>query len=259
MNKVKEAKMEQKNIITTILVIGLVITSAILAINMKTGNTIVTTNGEQRNTISVSGQGKVSTQPDKAELYIKITTEGSTATAAKDANSETSEKVINALKGEGVPKKDIETNYYYLNKKQEWDENQRKYVDVGYEVNHILKVTTTELDKVGKLLDTAVNAGANGVDSVNFGLTDEKQKQVSGEALKVAAKEAEGKADSIADSVGVQLGKLVTVSESNFVYTPYVYRDVMYAKAEAGGAPATEILPQTLEITATVSLIYEIK
>jgi len=258
MNKVKEAKMEQKNIITTLLVIGLVLTSAILAINMKTGNTIVTTDGEQRNTISVSGQGKVSTQPDKAELYIRINAEGRTATAAKDSNSELSEKVINALKGEGVPKKDIETNYYYLNKKQEWDESQRKYVDVGYEVNHVLKVTTTELDNVGKLLDTAVNAGANGVDSVNFGLTDEKQKQVSGEALKIAAKEAEGKAESIASSVGVQLGKLVTVSESNFIYTPYIYRDVMYSKAEAA-VPSTEILPRTLEITASVSLIYEIK
>lgn len=253
--------MEQKNIITTLVVIGLVLTSVILAINMNTGDTVVTTGGDQqRNTISVSGQGKVSTQPDKAELYIRINTEGSTATAAKDSNSELSEKVMNALKGEGVPKKDIETNYYYLNKKQEWDENQRKYVDIGYEVNHVLKVTTNELDKVGNLIDAAVNAGANGVDSVSFGLTDEKQKQVSGEALKVAAKEAEGKAESIASSIGVQLGKLVTVSESNFIYTPYVYRDMMYAKAEAGAPSlATEIAPQTLEVTAMVSLIYEIK
>ncbi|MFH1210326.1 MAG: SIMPL domain-containing protein [archaeon] len=252
--------MEQKNILITILVIGLVLTSAILAINMRSGETVVTTTTDsQRNTVSVSGNGKVSTQPDKAELYIKVNTEGTTASAARDANSKLAKGVIDALVGQGVKKSDIETNYYYLQKKQEWDENQKKYVDVGYEVNHVMKVTTKDLDNIGKLLDTAISAGANGIDSVSFGLTDEKQKEVSKEALKMASVNAENKAEAIAGSVGVSLGKLVTVSESNFNYIPYV-RSVMYDKAVAGAeAPETNILPQTLEVTATVNLVYEIK
>jgi len=251
--------MEQKNIVTTILVIGLVLTSAILAINMKSGNTVVTTTGDmQRNTISVSGDGKVSTQPDKAELYIKVNTEGSTASAAKDANSKLAKQVIDALVGEGVKKSDIETSYYYLNKKQRWDEKQNTYIDDGYEVNNVLKVTTTDLDKVGSLLDTAVNNGANGIDSVSFGLSDEKQKEISKEALKMASVNAENKADAIAGSIGVNLGKLVTVSESNFNYMPYV-SNVMYEKAAGAPMADTNILPQTLEVSATVSLVYEIR
>lgn len=246
--------MESRNILAIILVLGLVATSVILAVNMK-GDTIITGNDQQRNTISVSGNGKVSTQPDKAEIYVKVNTEGTTATAARDSNSELSNKVINALTAEGIPKKDIETNYYYLDKKQEWDEGMKKYVDKGYEVNHVLKVTTTDLDKVGGLLDTAVNAGANGIDRVSFGLTDEKQREVSKEALKMASAEAENKAESIADSVGVNLGKIITVSESNYYYTPYEFSGAAYEKAEA---PRTSILPQTLEVSASVGLVYEI-
>jgi uncharacterized protein YggE len=255
-----EVKMEQKNILITILAIGLVVTSAIMAINMRSGETVVTaTSDTQRNTISVSGNGKVSTQPDKAELYIRVNTEGTTASAAKDANSNLAKKVIDALVGQGLKKSDIETNYYYLNKKQEWDENTKKYVDIGYEVNHVLKVTTKDLDNVGKLLDTAVNAGANGIDSVSFGLTEEKQKEVSREALRMASVNAENKAEAIVGSVGVSLGKLVTISESNYNYMPYV-RNMMYDKT-ASSAPMAEtnIMPETLEVTATVNLVYEIK
>lgn len=250
--------MEHKNIVTIILVIGLALTSAILAINMKSGEKVITTGIEQqRNTISVSGQGKAITQPDKSEIYAKINTEGSTATAAKDANSKLSEQVIKALNNKGVQKKDIETAYYYLSKKQEWSETERKLIDRGYEVNHQLKITTRNLDNVGDLIDTAVNAGANGVDSVSFGLTEEKQKEVNKEALSMASKNAEDKAEAITESIGVSLGKLVTISESNFNYIPYMIQGAQFEKA--AGAPATEILPQTLEITASVNLIYEIK
>lgn len=250
--------MESKNIIVIILVIGLVVTSAILAINMKSNTTVVAGGTEQqRNTVSVSGDGKVSTQPDKAEVYVRITTDGTTATIAKDANTQTSDKVISALNAAGVKKSDIETNYYYLNKKQEWDSNLQKYIDKGYEVNNVLKVTTKNLDNTGNIIDTSVNAGANGIDSVSFGLTDEKEKEVSGEALKMASINAEGKASAIADSVGLSLGKIVTVSESNFYYAPYVTSNVMYEKA--GGAAAPEILPQTLDVTASVTIVYGIK
>lgn len=250
--------MEHKNIVTIILVIGLALTAAILAVNMSSNEKIVTVGTEQqRNTISVSGQGKAITQPDKAEIYVKINTEGSTATAAKDANSKISEQVIKALNNKGAQKKDIETTYYYLSKKQEWSETERKFIDKGYEVNNQLKITTKNLDTIGDLIDTSVNAGANGVDSVSFGLTEEKQREVNKEALSEASKNAEDKAEAITESIGVNLGKLVTISESNFNYIPYVMRDAQFEKA--AGALAPDILPQTLEITATVNLIYEIK
>lgn len=242
--------MEQKNIIITILVIGLVITAVIVALNPKS---IGVTGGQKENTISVTGTGKVTTQPDKAEIMVSVNTEGSTATAAKDANSKIEDEVITALIKEGMVRSDIETSYYYLNKKQVWEDN--KMVDKGYEVNHILKVTTKNLDKVGNIVDAAVNAGATGVDSVSFGLTDEKQKETSKQALELASKEAGSKAEGIASGLGVKLGKLLTVSESNYNYIPFV-RDVMYEKA--AGTPAPEILPQTLEVTGTVSLVYEI-
>ncbi len=247
--------MEQKNILITILVIGLAATSIILAINMKNGNTVITGGNEQKtNTISVTGEGKVSTQADKAEIYAKINTEGSTASAAKDSNTQLSNKVIDALTSAGVKKSDIETSYYYLNKKQEWDENQKKIVDKGYELNHVIKITTTNLDKVGDLVDIAVNAGANGIDSVSFGLSDAKQKDISKEALKIASTNGEDKANAIADSMNLNIGKLVTASESSFSYIPYVVSNVAYK--EMGSAP--QILPQNLEITASVMLTYEI-
>ncbi len=51
--------------------------------------------------------------------------------------------------------------------------------DKGYEQINSIRITTTELDKVGKILDASIAAGANSVQDVQFKLKDATEAQAN--------------------------------------------------------------------------------
>lgn len=244
-------------------VVGLLVVIAVLlAVNMykpvefkpvvNTGSTTV------QNTLSVSGNALLSAAPDQAIAYINIVTDDENAKTAQSANRETSNAVVDALKSWGVDTSSIETDSYSLSKKQEWVKENGTYVDVGYRLTHTLKVTTERVDEVGDMVDVAVNAGANGVDGVTFSLSKDKEKQVRDQALERAITAAKEKAQRMASTAGVTLGKVTSVSEQNFYYTPYEYNTRNSYNDLAAMAAPSPISPQTVEVSSSVSLAYEL-
>ena len=156
----------------------------------------------------------------------------------------------------GIKTGDIETSNYNLRKKTEWDPDTRKNVDKGYMLTHTLKVTTDDIDKAGKIVDTAVDSGANGVDRISFGLTKETEKEVRAEALEKASLAAKEKAQSITSTLNLRLGKITSIQESNFYYTPYDYAP----KAVFAGAEMEEtvVQPQKVDVRSNINLVFEI-
>lgn len=207
----------------------------------------------EKDAISVSSTAKVSSAPDKAELYANIETVDKDAQKSQQQNSELSDKVIKSLLLEGIARKDIETSQYYLNQKIRYGREGEQIFE-GYETVHVLKITATETAAVGNLIDAAVSSGANGISSIIFTLTDEKQAELRNEALGKAAAEAKAKAGKIAESLGVRLGKLNAASESSFDIRPYF---APLAAAEKA-AIQTRILPQNVEVTATIAVAYSL-
>jgi uncharacterized protein YggE len=252
----KEIKQNQ---LVNILVIGLVIVTIVLAFSSKSTINVASSGQIQKDTVTVSGQAEMSVDPDQAELYIKIETTKTTAKLAKDENSQISSAVESALRLKGITDKDIETSRYSINPKYEYDPDTRKSSITGYTVTNVLKVTTKDLNNVGDLIDAAVDAGANGFERIVFGLTDEKTKDVNAQVLLKASDEAKAKAISLAKNLNVRLGKLSSISESNFYYAPYEYAraEADFAIAKAGSA--VSISPQKVEVRATVNLAYEIE
>lgn len=253
--------MEKSNYLTTILVAGLVIIALVLALNAKTQ----TSNIEEKNKISVSGTSTLTVDPNKAEVYAKIVTLEKTAQESKNKNSQISSNVVKALKKEGVKDKDIETAQFSIYPKYEYEEvteinlRKSKQILVGYEVVNVLKVTTQDLEKVGKLIDAAVDAGANDIERVSFGLTKEKEKEIKQQAMVLASNDAKEKAVALATNLGVSLLKPISISESSFYYQPFeVYGREAFDKAVPAVAE-TVINPQKLDVSASVQLVYEIR
>jgi len=253
--------MEQKNNLAVVLGIGLVIVALLLAFNSKS-NVVVGQNGVQRNTVSVSGTSTLSIAPDKAEIYVRVVTVEKTAQDSKNKNSLISSNMVKALKKEGIKDSDIETSQYSIYPKYDYQENTdarkpAQQVLTGYEVANVLKVTTKELEKAGKLIDVSVENGANEIERVSFALTKEKEKDVKQQAMILASNDAKDKAVALVTNLEVGLGKPVSITESNFYYQPYNFY--------AGAAPLekssadTTINPQKLDVSATVALVYEIR
>jgi len=106
-----------------------------------------------------------------------------------------------------------------------------------------------------------VNSGANQIDRVVFDLSKELEKDTYSEALTQSASLAKAKATSIADALGVNLGKIKTVTESSGYYTPYVnyYRNDFSGAAGAEAMKSSEIMPQKLTVTGMLSVSYYIE
>ena len=243
--------MKNTTILITVLVAALIIVSLVLALDKLNLNI-----GNNEKTINVAGESSITAMPDKAEVMIRIESTSTSADTAKTNNQATSNKVIDSLKRIGISSSDIETQYYDLRKNQVWEKDQ--LVDKGYIAEHVLKVSTKDLDKAGLIVDEAVEAGATGVDQVSYTLTKEKEEQIKREALAKATTSAREKAETIATSLGTKITGIKTVSESNVNVMPY------YARAEIGIAKdsadfGVQLQPKSLEITAYINVVYNIK
>lgn len=236
-----------------VLIIVLILASTLLIISqMKSSGSVQ----GARDTIQVSGSSDLSLQPDQAEISIAVQTDAGSADTAQVRNKALMGEVIKSLKTNGLEDAHIETTSYNLQKKERYNPQTGQMVTEGYTASHLLKVTVKDLEMVGKIADDAVTAGANRIDNIQFSLSKEAQEDANELALGDASKNAQKKAKAIAKSLGVKLGKAISISETNFIYQPYI-SDFKMGVAESAPEPSI-IPPKEVSIQLQVNVVYEI-
>ena len=210
---------------------------------------------ENVRTLNVNGLGQVYLTPDIAYIYIGVHTEGATASEAVDSNKSQTTAVIDALKKAGLAEKDIRTTNFSIWPSQQYGPDGTVTGSI-YMVDNTVYITVRDLDGLGDLLDSAITAGANSVNSIQFDVAD-KTEAVK-EARAKAMEDAKLQAQELADAAGVSLGSIQTV---NFYdNSPYPYAE---GKGGGGGvayeSAAVPIQPGQLTIAVTVNLTYSIK
>ena len=206
--------------------------------------------GSEQKTISVSGVGTVSTSPDIGWFTATVVTRAGTAAEAEQLNNNAMSKVISALKNAGIADKDIQTVDYRLEPiYQEAKEPGQLPILVGYSVRNSIRVTVNDLPSVGKMIDLAISNGSNEVSGIYFGLSKAKEEQAQTQALDLAVKDANSKAKTIADAMGVKLVGPISVS-LGYYYTP-VRMDVKEVAAQP-----VPVQPGQLEYTVNVQIAY---
>lgn len=207
-------------------------------------------------TVSVNGTGKVYLTPDTAYITIGVQTVNENASEAVAANNSSSQKVIDALKAVGIAEKDIQTTNFSISPQQEYDPTTGKPTGkITYTVNNSVFVTVRNIDKVGQVLDAAIQAGANNISGIQFDVWDKNE--ALSQARKAAVDDARAKAEELASAAGVTLGEVQTINE----YTssgPVPMYDMRAAPvmAEAGSVP---VQAGQMTLTVEVSMVYEIK
>jgi uncharacterized protein YggE len=212
---------------------------------------------ESKYLLNVNGDAKLSADPEKVKVSLGAETIASTAKESQQNNADVMQEVRNSLKSIGIASKDIKTTQYSLDVVQHWDEKTGKYVIDGYRTTQIIQIESTDINKAGDIIDKAVQSGANKVNGVVFSLTDEKIKELRLEALKEAGINAKEKADAIASSLGITIKRVYQASEGYVYYQPYNVQKSYEMVAGATAAP-TEISPGQIEISASVSVSYEL-
>jgi len=240
-----------KNAVLVILVVAL----------LAVGAYVYTNTGFQRETVSVSGNSEVFSQPDLVSVYISVETTNLSAEDSKNANSEISKKVAEELGSLGFEDSEIETVQYNIYPDYSWETGQQRLN--GYKTINQLKVKTDDFDLTGKIVDAAVDNGAL-VSYINFEFTQETENALKVQTIEAATKDAKTKAEAVARGADKKLGKLVSISTNDYYYSPYP----LYAMAEGSSASdnsidarkaATQISPQELAVSASVQAVYEIR
>jgi uncharacterized protein len=193
--------------------------------------------------ITVTGNGVVSAIPTQAQFTFGVTTQGTTAEDALTANAAEMRKVIDALETAGIPSSQIQTSSVSVSP----DTSSDGRTIVGYEVSNSVTATIGSISRAGKIVDTAVSAGANQVDGPNLTIAD--QTTLYQKALTAAVTDARAKAQVLAAASGLTLGAAQSVEEQTS-------SSPVPVGAELSVAPSTPIEAGTQQVTASVTVVF---
>jgi len=213
--------------------------------------------GGQQEGIWVSGEGKVTAVPDLAIVVLGIEAQAATVAEAQTQASEAMGRVMAALEDNGVAEKDIQTQYFSVYQRTQWDEIMGEEVVIGYQVSNMVTTKIRDIDNAGLIIDAVVTAGGDltRINSISFSIDDPSV--YLDEMREEAMADAKDRAEQLAQLAGVKLGKPIYISESSYWPSPE-YPRVYYEGGMAPPAAPPPISPGEMEITLNVQIAYAI-
>ena len=165
--------------------------------------------GNVSRTISVTGAGEVTAEPDIATFIAGVEASGNEAGRVRDDLAAGIDAIHEALVDAGIDEDDISTRR--MNVRED---------GIRYEGSHSLAVSVEPAEDIGEMIDVAVDAGADDIGRVRFTLTDETRDELREEAMQLAIEDAETEATLVANEVGESLGDVKHVDTSGSGVSP---------------------------------------
>lgn len=217
------------------------------------------------NVVTVQGTGEVFAVPDTATFSFSVIEEGETAEAVQERAAEVANRAIEYLKENGVEEKDIKTIGYNVYPQYEYErivciaypcpQGERKLV--GFEINQSVEVKVRDTKKAGELLTGVGEFGVEQISGLSFTIDDEDA--LKREARQKAVADAQEKAKSLANDLGVRLVRVVNFNEFEVPF--YGRYEVGVAGVGYGGdgKVTPEIPTGENRIMSQVNITYEIR
>ena len=248
-----------KKTLLTAAVLGLIAVSAPLSTQAVTQVSL------DRGYISVSTSANTEVAPDVAEISFAVqTSDSKSMQKATQLNKEASDRVLSVLSsmlnssnGDYIKTSDFSASpiYSYSGSKRNLDK---------YEVSNRVIVHTKSLDKVGSMIDKAIEAGATNVDNLNFSVSTYDAQ--CNDLLGIATKKAQSRAGLLAKNLGTTLDGVRTFDVScnaNNYNSPRMYmaKNMLASVADeaASGGTQTSISGGVVKIYANVNASFFVK
>lgn len=211
-------------------------------------------------TVSVNGYAELTAEPDRARIQMSVEERAPELRAARDAVVDVTRRFLAFCKTLKIDERRISTtglniNPVYVQDRTRQDGSMKLE---GYIVSRELQVELHDLEKIGELIEGAVDAGANRV-SPPF-LYSSKQRQLHRDALAAAARDARANAEVLAGAMGVRVGEPMQISADGGI--PYPKPMQMRGRAEMFGADmaaAETYSIADISISANVNATFELK
>lgn len=203
--------------------------------------------------INVSGEGRIEAAPDMATITLGVTNESEEAKAAMDATSEAVARILERIGALGVAPRDMQTRSLTLSpvwSDRDLSEGERARI-TGFVASNTVTVRIRDLGSLGGVLDAVIADGANDFRGLQFALQDPEP--LMDEARRAAVADAMAKAALLAESAGVTLGALRSITEHGGGRP----MPMMAMEAAARGA-SMPIAAGEVTVEASVSMVFDI-
>ena len=204
-------------------------------------------------TLNLGAYGETRVAPDMATITLGVMVEAPSAQAAMQQNAARMNQVIAALKKAGIAERDIQTSGLNLNPQYAYEQNTPPKL-VGYQASNQVTIRVLELSRLGAAVDATVNAGANQVHGISFGLKDPTAAENA--AREAAVKALVAKAELYARATGHKVARLVSLSEGGgYAPQPPV---PMAAMVRMDKSESTPVSGGELSVRVDVTGLYEL-
>lgn len=205
--------------------------------------------------LSVSATGEASRTPDIATLSTGVVTQAADANAAMRDNANQMDKVMAALRAAGIAERDVQTSGINLNPQYKYADNMPPAI-VGYQASNTVNVKVRDLSRLGKVLDALVAQGANQINGPSFGL--DNPDAAFEEARLAAVKKAQAQAQTYARALGLQVRRIVSISEGGASLPRPPMPVMRMMAADAGYAKETAVAPGESSVSVGVEMVFEL-
>jgi uncharacterized protein YggE len=204
--------------------------------------------------LSVSAHAEAHRVPDVATVSAGVVTQAADANAAMRANAQEMDKVMAAVRAAGIAERDIQTSGISLNPQYRYEDNQPPRI-TGYQASNTVSLKARDIGKLGKVLDALVASGANQVNGPSFEV--DQPDAAYDEARRAALEKAQARAAMYAKTLGLQVRRIVSISEGGNGPRPPM---PMMARSEAFAAKAadTAVSPGETTLGIDLDVVFEL-
>jgi uncharacterized protein len=214
------------------------------------------------NTLSLTGTATTMVKPDKVTVSLGVETTNKTANTALAANSKIMNKVIDTLKAAGVKDNETSTSSFSISPNYNYSQQPSSSATrriTGFTVSNTIQIQSTEINNTSKWIDTAIDAGANIVNRIDFALSDKKLEEAKNTLIKQAMQDARAKADIVASTAGMKVVGIRSISLNELPVQPPPTPIPLAKQSLAAEARPTPIVSGQEEVTTNIGVIFLIQ
>ena len=201
--------------------------------------------------VTVVGEGKVDGTPDTLTVSLSIAATAPDAIGASNQTSGRANAVIDALVAQGIDRKDISTTTVTLQPQYGGSDNT---TIVGYQSSNSLDVKVRKIENGPQALGVITTTGGDNtrINSVTYSIEDDSQ--LVKDARSRAFEDAKNRAKQYADLSDLDLGKVLSISETGSTAPPTMPSPVRFDVA----AEAVPLSPGQQTVGFSVTVVWEL-
>ena len=218
-------------------------------------------------TIRITGRGMLRLKPDTTRITLTIGGVSKEYADSLEESTKATESLKDLFAGYGFERSDLKTLNFDINAEYEGydDKGTWRQRFVGYRYRHTLKLDfPSDRERLGKLLYGIARSSAKPEFRISYTVRDPEQ--AKNELIGLAVADAKAKAIVLTMAAGTELLAIQSIdysrSEPDFEVRPM--NRMMMAKGAApeaamdGGSYDLDVEPDDIEVTDTVTIVWEI-